>query len=734
MKLRNKLLLVVAILFFCMIFMMYVLPTIFIRKDVFKAAEKIHELLIEDRDELAVSQSKWLSDTVDRTVQNIDAILLMLYQQKDLHEKLKFSSSELDVWTSAARLLGFDPEIDLIQVHDLKQNKSAVITPHAATLYSVMVTPQRSGQMGFTLIESQKKQGRLYYGLPLPKNYQTEEGITLYALVDPEHLSLEKAEIQKELENLPETKSPEQDVKQLDLENGTNSNAYYWATKVSLVKILTPLFVEGFLLGETRYMVPEGIIRVDANQKGFGILSKELFRTSPIFDDQAHYEKHAPKKDSLPLARGSALITDAQTNQAYIGNTLLLGDSYLTIGNAFSHLGTRLALASNKTILLKIGDNFWMGFEGTGEQLSKDEIRQFLQQGLEGQKQGMVTLEKESFFYNQIASLFNGKFTVYDLNPIAGEKTILGTLTELEEQLSERITLQLLLISIATMLLVLLIVARIIWSIISPISKLADATESVAAGKYEDVHLPDVGNRKDEVATLTHSFEEMVIGLQDREKIRGVLDKVVSKDVAAEILRTKIHLGGEDRIVTMLFSDIRNFSELTAEMPPQETIQLLNECMTLISRVIEGEGGVIDKYVGDEVMALFGAPTTHPEHALRAVSTAMLMIETLKNWNETRVSKGLRAVEMGIGIHTGLVVVGNMGAEDRLNYTVLGANVNLAARLCETALSNQLIISEGTLAEPKVADSFYVKPLNPVSLKGFAEPVKIFEVTGFKWT
>ncbi len=133
--------------------------TIFIRKDVFKAAEKIHELLIEDRDELAVSQSKWLSDTVDRTVQNIDAILLMLYQQKDLHEKLKFSSSELDVWTSAARLLGFDPEIDLIQVHDLKQNKSAVITPHAATLYSVMVTPQRSGQMGFTLMSLKKSRG-----------------------------------------------------------------------------------------------------------------------------------------------------------------------------------------------------------------------------------------------------------------------------------------------------------------------------------------------------------------------------------------------------------------------------------------------------------------------------------------------------------------------------------------------------------------------------------------------
>jgi adenylate cyclase len=212
-----------------------------------------------------------------------------------------------------------------------------------------------------------------------------------------------------------------------------------------------------------------------------------------------------------------------------------------------------------------------------------------------------------------------------------------------------------------------------------------------------------------------------------------VLDKVVSKDVAEEILKTKIQLGGEDRIVTMLFCDIRGFTGLTASLTPQKTIEILNACMTKVSRVIEGEGGVIDKYVGDEVMALFGAPAAHPDHALRAVSAGMLIVETLKKWNQARVESGELALEMGIGVHTGLVVVGNMGAEDRLNYTVLGSNVNLAARLCAVAKPYQLIISEATLREPKVAQFFYTNPLPPITLKGFSEPVQIYEITGFKW-
>ena len=183
----------------------------------------------------------------------------------------------------------------------------------------------------------------------------------------------------------------------------------------------------------------------------------------------------------------------------------------------------------------------------------------------------------------------------------------------------------------------------------------------------------------------------------------------------------------------MLFSDIRGFSRLTSTTSPQETIALLNACMTKISRVIEGEGGVIDKYVGDEVMAIFGAPTSHTDDALRAVSTGMLMIETLKVWNQQRLVAKEPMIKMGIGIHTGMVVAGNMGSEDRLNYTVLGANVNLARRLCEVAQPSQLLISAATLAEPQIANSFYVKPLKPLFVKGFDEAIEIYEVVSFKW-
>lgn len=269
--------------------------------------------------------------------------------------------------------------------------------------------------------------------------------------------------------------------------------------------------------------------------------------------------------------------------------------------------------------------------------------------------------------------------------------------------------------------------------IIKPVSQLAHSMEALSEGKYEEVRLPKMGIRKDEIAQITHGLENLVTGLQEREKIRSVLNKVVSKDVAEKILKSNFDLGGEDCMVTMLFSDIRDFTTLTQDFSPQKTIGMLNLYMTRMSRIIENEGGIIDKYVGDEIMALFGAPIPHPQHALRAISTGMLMIETIKRINEERGQLGEPIFRMGIGIHTGIVVAGNMGAQNRLNYTVIGRNVNLAARLCQVAKPGQLIISESTLEEAGIKDSFLVTSLEPISLKGFTEKIKIYEVTGFQW-
>jgi len=303
----------------------------------------------------------------------------------------------------------------------------------------------------------------------------------------------------------------------------------------------------------------------------------------------------------------------------------------------------------------------------------------------------------------------------------------------LEGELANRILWQNFFIGFVFLCVILICIWWIRNKLIKPIEQFADSAALIAEGKYEAIELPDRKKCYYEIALLVTAFERMVSGIKDREMLRGVLDKVVSKEIATEILKEQLHLGGEDRVVTMLFSDVRDFTKLTENLPPQKTIEILNLYMTAMSQVIEGEGGIIDKYVGDEIMAIYGAPVYHPNHALRALSTGMLMIETLKQFNQERKKRGEPVFEMGIGIHTGLVVVGNMGTEERLNYTVLGRNVNLAARLCQAAGPGQLIISEFTLKEPEVRDSFMVKELEPISLKGFADPVKVFEIIGFQW-
>jgi adenylate cyclase len=268
--------------------------------------------------------------------------------------------------------------------------------------------------------------------------------------------------------------------------------------------------------------------------------------------------------------------------------------------------------------------------------------------------------------------------------------------------------------------------------ITKPIIQLANATGDVVEGRLDQIKLilPPL-KHNDEVAVLCHSFEEMVKGLQEKEKVKGVLNKVVSREIAQEILKGSIHLGGEEKIVTVLFADIRGFTQLTQNMKPNDVVELLNSCMTKISQVVDKNGGVIDKYVGDEAMALFGAPIFCNDAALKAIRSAIEMVDALQQWNKTRVSHSRPVIEIGIGIHTGAMLVGNMGAENRLNYTVIGSNVNLAARLCSAAGKMEILISKDTLAEPFVKDSIKYEEIPLNTFKGFDQPITVYRVLGY---
>lgn len=165
---------------------------------------------------------------------------------------------------------------------------------------------------------------------------------------------------------------------------------------------------------------------------------------------------------------------------------------------------------------------------------------------------------------------------------------------------------------------------------------------------------------------------------------------------------------------------------MSEQMSPEDIVSMLNEYFECMVEVTFRHEGTLDKFVGDEIMALFGAPVSHPDDPIRAVRTALEMLEELEKFNNIRRGEGKRGFEIGIGINTGKVVAGYLGSSKAMQYTVIGAPVNLAARLCSQAKGMQIIISEATWRAVK--DHFEVRELDPVQPKGIGAPVRIFEV------
>lgn len=230
-----------------------------------------------------------------------------------------------------------------------------------------------------------------------------------------------------------------------------------------------------------------------------------------------------------------------------------------------------------------------------------------------------------------------------------------------------------------------------------PVQALAAHTEHIVRGDFSrQIELA----RSDELGDLANAFNRMSAGLADRDRVRDLLGKVVSPEIAAQLLHSEAVLGGEEREVTILFSDLRNFTGLSERLPPQEVLALLNRYLDRMSAVIEEHHGVIDKFIGDAIMALFGAPVTDPEAADHALAAAQAMERALRAINVELATEGRPQLAIGIGINTARVVAGNMGSQRRLNYTVIGDGVNVAARLealtKQAAYGTSILVSEST--------------------------------------
>lgn len=254
-----------------------------------------------------------------------------------------------------------------------------------------------------------------------------------------------------------------------------------------------------------------------------------------------------------------------------------------------------------------------------------------------------------------------------------------------------------------------------------PLREVAGAAEAIRAGDLA-VRVPV--RSRDEVGKLAESFNEMADGLGQRERYRTLLNMVADEKVAKALVDGQLALGGELRDISVLFCDIRGFTAYTQNMPPEEVIEMLNEHMTVLTRVVKEHNGVLDKFVGDLLMAIFGAPVSYQNDTLNAALCALALVRQREQLNAT----SRHQLKIGIGIATGRVVAGCMGSSDRLNYTVLGERVNLASRLCSQAGPGQIVIDQAT--RDMLGSVITATPLPALNLKGFSENVVAYELKG----
>lgn len=264
-----------------------------------------------------------------------------------------------------------------------------------------------------------------------------------------------------------------------------------------------------------------------------------------------------------------------------------------------------------------------------------------------------------------------------------------------------------------------------------PLVRLSRGVHQVGEGDFA-VTVPETGFK--ETKTLAQSFNRLGAQLTDyiakRDFIRDTFSRYVTKEVVKTLLESKdaLKMGGEIREVSILMSDLRGFTALTATMTPEQVIDLLNRYLGKMIEILLDNQAIIDEIVGDGILAFFGAPEAQEDHPVRAVVTALRMQEAMQEVNRLNRAEGLPQLEMGVAINTGQVVVGNIGSERRAKYSVVGSHVNLTSRIESYALGGQVFISSGTYEHVK--DLAEIGDVVQVEVKGMPAPVTIYEVKG----
>ena len=260
----------------------------------------------------------------------------------------------------------------------------------------------------------------------------------------------------------------------------------------------------------------------------------------------------------------------------------------------------------------------------------------------------------------------------------------------------------------------------------NPIRQLSEITRVLGTGDFSHRIIVD---RDDELGDLAQAFNRMAEDLELNEKVKDSFGRYVTPEIVDMILSNpgRRWMKGSKVEATVLFVDIRGFTRLSEDKDPERVVDLLNDYLTRVTDAVIKHGGHVNKFVGDEAMAVFGAPVPNPAHADAAVRAALDIQAQIEELNEERSAEKTR-VGVGVGINSGEMVEGNLGSERRMEYTVIGDNVNLASRLTSIALAGEILISKQTFDLIRDKSGLRVEERNRVPVKGRSREVTIYSV------
>lgn len=255
-----------------------------------------------------------------------------------------------------------------------------------------------------------------------------------------------------------------------------------------------------------------------------------------------------------------------------------------------------------------------------------------------------------------------------------------------------------------------------------PIHSLVSASKAIGEGNYQ-FRLNE--RRNDEIGELACAFNQMAHGLLQKTQVESAFSRYVSSNVARKILENldEVQLGGKHVRASVLFADIVGFTGISEKLAPDEIANLLNEYFSHISSIAHLHGGHIDKFMGDCAMVVFGVPDFTTDHSFDAISCAVMIQQAVEKLNEQRVSQNKLPIHFKIGVNTGIMIAGNLGSNDRMEYTVIGDPVNLASRLANIAESDQIIVLEEFYNQASIRSRVIADKHQIIRVRGKTDPV-----------